>query len=363
MRFTQLQFHYFRNLRATGLDPAPGFNVLFGDNAQGKTNILEGIYLLGHLKSFRTSRNEDLITSGENEAKIKAAAQSGGVRTDLALKVLSEGKTVLVNAKRVRSAADLPEVVRQVLFSPEEVGLAKGSPAGRRSLMDRAIFQADPAHLYRVQQYNRCLKQRNRLLKEAKKPGEIAPWTAGLIREGARIRAARARFIADIHPLFTENYVTITGAVEKADLFYSAGPGPEAFHRETLAGELNSLGERERRLGTTLAGPHRDDVEFLVEGLPLRHYGSQGQQRSFILAFKTALVRYIEGLTGQTPVLLLDDITSELDGRRKDFLFRFLLARGGQVFLTTTDSTQLPGKSLPEAAFFRVEGGTLRQER
>ncbi|BCR02938.1 DNA replication and repair protein RecF [Desulfuromonas versatilis] len=362
MYIKQIQYRAFRNIERAEFSPDTGFNVLWGDNAQGKTNLLEGIYLLGNLKSFRASRNGEFLPESTGTAHLSARVSSQQVERRLELSIVSTGKKVRIDGKDLRSSRDFFGHLRPILFSPEEVNLIKGSPAGRRALLDRAIFQTDPLYLERAQEFERHLRQRNLLLREGKPAQELAPWTEGLIRCGARLRWERARYLAEMTPRLREVYGGITDNREQADLVYREGEADEEALRERLREELDGKAERERRLGQTLAGPHRDDPLFLVDGRPLRLFGSQGQQRSFMLAFKTAQIMDLESRTGEPPVLLLDDMTSELDRHRQGYFFRFLLERRGQVFITTTDIQPLIKEGIHQGKFFRVRAGSLQED-
>lgn len=363
MILQRLDLRNFRNIKEGTIDPEPGFNVLWGANAQGKTNLLEGIYLLGNLKSFRGARNEELIGTDGGRAILQGRLACRGVNRKIELAISREGKSGRVDGKEARSSGSFLGLLRPVLFSPEEVSLVKGIPSGRRDLLDRAVFQADPTFLSRAQEYRRLLRQRNCLLKSDRNAEEIVPWTEALIRSGARIRQDRCNYVARILPLLRETYSNIAGGEEEADLLYAAGNGSLEELEEGLRRDLERQRDRERLLGQTLAGPHRDDPRFLIDGRPLRIYGSQGQQRSFILAFKAAQIMDLESQTGEPPILLLDDMTSELDRKRQGFFFRFLLERRGQVFITTTDIRPLMDEGLNHARFFHVKGGTFQDNR
>ncbi len=362
MHIRRVAFADFRNVSGAELAPAPDFNIFWGNNAQGKTNLLEGLYLLGNLKSFRGSRNEELIAHGAGEARLEAEVFSRQVHRKISLSITRQGKKARVDGKNARAASDFFGYLRPVLFSPEEVGLVKGSPSGRRALLDRAIFQIDPTYLDRAQEYDRYLRQRNQLLRAGRRAEEIEPWTEGLIRSGARLRRERFQYLQILIPRFLEAYRSIADNREQAGLEYAEGGPDEADLKLKLREELERHRERETRLGLTLAGPHRDDPRFLLDGRSLRLFGSQGQQRSFVLAFKTAQIMDIEVRTGEPPILLLDDMTSELDRRRQGFFFRFLLERRGQVFITTTDIQPLINEGIRQARFFRIQDGALQQD-
>ena len=362
MHLSHLVLRDFRNASQIDIIPDPGFNIFWGENAQGKTNLLESIYLLATLKSFRGARNEDLIRQGTSRARIQAEAVCGGVVRSLQLTIASEGKQPRVDGKTVTTAANFFGHLRPVVFAPEEVALVRGAPAGRRSLLDRAIFQADPSYLGRAQEYARVLRQRNRLLKDQRPKDEVAPWTAKLIEAGAAIRGERQAYLTRLVPHFREAYQHICGGREWAELSYPEGLEQSADREAALARSLAAQRESEQRAGTTLSGPHRDDPQFLLDGRSIRPFASQGQQRSLMLAFKTAQIIDLEQRMGEAPVLLLDDLTGELDRRRQEFFFRFLLERRSQVFLTTTDLQPLLNEGFSRARRFRVRGGTLDPE-
>jgi DNA replication and repair protein RecF len=363
MHIQHLAMKNFRNLRQVEMTPDRGFNILWGENAQGKTNILEAIYLLGNLKSFRGARNEELIRHDCTRSTLAGDILFRDVRRRIELEIEARGKRGRVDGKEARSAGNFLGHLCPVLFSPEEVGLVKGPPSGRRALVDRAVFQTEPAYLAQAQEYRRCLKQRNRLLKEKRNIAEIEPWTEGFIKAGSRIRRARHLYLERLQPLLGEAYGNISGGREEAGTVCPSAGLSLSEIEEDLRRETAKLIEREFALGQTLAGPHRDDIRFLVNGRSLRLYGSQGQQRSFILAFKAAQIMDLEQIIGESPVLLLDDMTSELDRRRQEFFFHFLRHRRGQVFITTTDIRPLVEGGFGDARFFRVAEGDLEDIR
>jgi DNA replication and repair protein RecF len=362
MNIHRLTLCDFRNIEKVEISPDSGFNIFWGINAQGKTNHLEAVYLLGNLKRFRGARNEEMIRHGRELSRLKGEVDCQGVRRRIELQIECHGKTGRVDGKESRSTGSFLGHLRPILFSPEEVNLIKGSPAGRRDLLDRAVFQADAAFLGRAQEYRRLLRQRNCLLRENRSRVEIHPWSEGLIRTGARIRHDRFIYIDRLLPLLREAYRNIAGGGEEADLQYTAGAPSVEKLEEALRRELERAEDRERKMGQTLAGPHRDDHRFMVNGRLLRLYGSQGQQRSFILAFKAAQIMDLENRTGEPPILLLDDMTSELDRQRQGFFFRYLQARQGQVFITTTDIRSLIDEGFRQARFYRVSGGGVEED-
>lgn len=359
MILNNLKLSCYRNL--TGVDIAwdKHFNVIYGHNAQGKTNLLEAIYLLAHLKSFRGSRGQELINHTAETAWVDGVVNKDGVIHRLEIGLQKNGRNPKVDGKTVQKLSKFLGYMRIVLFTPEELSNIKGFPAGRRALLDRAILQTDPAYLDRVQEYDRILRQRNQLLKQQAGDAELAPWTQALIRTGSRIRYDRKIYLKRFLPLLCRVYKKITGGTESAGLNYSIEQNSLDELIVHLTDTFDRLASREKKLGLSLAGPHRDDLDFLVDGRSLRSFGSQGQQRSFLLAFKAAQVMDLEELHQETPVLLLDDLASELDSRRQEGFFNFLLNRRGQVFLTSAQQPFLADKVRQSASFFNVDQGLV----
>lgn len=362
MRIKKLFFRNFRNLSEVHIDPDSKINVVWGNNAQGKTNFLEGIYLLGNGKSFRPAKNNQLIENGAGHSLLSGTICKNRVDNRIDLLVDRQGKKFRINKKIISSVDEIVTLNRQIMFSPQDVGIAGGAPAGRRNIIDRAIFLSRPSYLKNVQDYNRQLKHRNKLLKLNVESSQITVWTEKLVQAGAAIRCQRSDFVRSFQPYLKKSHAGLSAQREEADILLYRGRNGLDSSVEELTRDIQKLHARERHLGMTLAGPHRDDPEFHVDGLDLSLYGSQGQQRSFILAFKTALVNYLEDTIGASPILLLDDITSELDKQRKESFMNYLLERGGQVFITTTDLASLLPAGLREASYYKVHNGRIFNE-
>jgi DNA replication and repair protein RecF len=359
MILNNLKLRSYRNLENVDLAWNEHFNVIYGQNAQGKTNLLEAVYLLGHLKSFRGARGQDLINHAAETAFISAMVKKGGVAHRLDIGLQKTGRNPRVDGKTVKKLSEFLGFIRTVLFTPEELGNIKGFPAGRRALLDRAILQTEPAYLDRVQEYEKILRQRNQLLKRQAEEEELETWTEALIRSGSRIRHDRQLYLKRFKSLLCQVYKEITGGIESAGINYSIEVESLESLSDHMKASFERLATREKKLGLTLAGPHRDDLDFLVEERSLRSFGSQGQQRSFLLAFKAAQVMDLEENFREPPVLLLDDLASELDSKRQEGFFDFLLNRRGQVFLTSAQQSQLVGKVKKTASFFKVDQGLV----
>ncbi len=359
MIINNLKLRSYRNLLEVDVSWSGHFNVIYGQNAQGKTNLLEAIYLLGHLKSFRGARGHELINHHADVAWVGATVDKKGVRHKLDIALQKSGRNPRVDSKPVKKLSQFFGYLRTVLFTPEELGCIRGFPAGRRALLDRAILQTDPVYLDRVQEYERILQQRNQLLKQQVNDEQLAPWTESLVRTGSRIRHDRLFYLARLRPKLCQAYREITGGRESADLRYSVALESLEKLSDYLVEALKRLAPREKKLGITLAGPHRDDLDFLVEERSLRSFGSQGQQRSYLLAFKAAQVLDLEEQLHDSPVLLLDDLASELDLRRQEGFFDFLLQRSGQVFLTSAQQTLLTDAVRQQASYYKVDQGMV----
>lgn len=362
MYLKRLKLFNFRNIAGADIGVSPGFNIFLGDNAQGKTNTLEAIYLLGHLKSFRRVGNMEMIGPCELRSRIHGEFFYQDMLSRLELTLGRETKTILLDGKIPEHAGAIFSRYSSVLFSPEEVGIVKGSPAGRRAMLDRAICQTDPLFLDRARAFQRCLKQRNALLKNIAQVSTtvLESWNEEFIKTGARIRFDRHRYLQRLMPRLKDAYRHIANGLETADLIYPIEGHSQESYEDGLRRDMQQLRTRETQYGVSLAGPHRDDPIFLVNERPLAQYGSQGQQRSFMLAFKTAQVLDLEAACGRSPLLLLDDMTSELDQHRQAFFFQFLQDRTSQVFVTATEIGLLRLEGLKELRIFHVENGVLR---
>jgi DNA replication and repair protein RecF len=363
MHLQKLFFRNFRNFEKVELNMEKGFHLFWGDNAQGKTNFIEAVFVLANLKSFRNSKNADLIQWGKKSCRISGEILFQSSIKKVELEIGKKGKLARVNGKPVKSGRDYFGSFKTVLFSPEELNLVKGGPAGRRALLDRAVFLADPDYLNCVKKYENFLKNRNQLLKERRDRVELDVWTEGFLKAGVSLRKSRITYLREFIPQLKKNYEEITGGREKIDIVYpgsqESGDELETNFRE----DLIKTREREDRFGYTLAGPHWDDPIFLLNDRPLRDFGSQGQKRSFLMAFKITQIQDVEAKTGRMPVLLLDDMASELDFLRQVNFFRFLSAREGQVFITTTDKQQLSRCGVTPVRSYQVSGGTLEEEK
>jgi DNA replication and repair protein RecF len=364
MRLCSVAIANFRNVCSVHIEPGERFNLLYGLNGQGKTNLLEAIYLLGSPRSFRTSRLPELVRHGERQAQILGQVESGGISSTLQLNIESAGRKVEIDGKAVHKASELHGKLNSVIFSPDDTGMVRMGPDSRRRYLDRAVYMGDLGYLHCWHSYQRILKQRNHLLKSPDRSG-LDVWTEKLAETGAEVIERRLEFIAVLDGKLQTYYATIAGGSETSCISYQPD-GVRSTEREHIREELLELFNRhqrsDERYGTTTAGPHRDDLNFTMDERPLKAFGSQGQQKSFVLALKMAEMDNLQDIFGEAPLLLLDDMSSELDAQRSHNLMEFLTKREIQVFITTTERSPALLETAPHCAVFHVEHGNLTFE-
>ena len=305
----------YRNYDTLHMNFHEGTNVLYGDNAQGKTNILEAIYVCSTTKSHRGSKDREIVRFGQDESHIKMLIKKDGIlyRIDMHLKK-NRPKGIAVNGVPIRKASELFGIVNVIFFSPEDLNLIKNGPAERRRFVDLELCQLDRLYVHNLVQYNRVVIQRNRLLKEMDgKPSllETLPvWDEQLMRYGKELIRIRASFIKSLNDLLHEIHFHLSGEREDLSIWYEPNVQIESFE-ESLA--KNRSQELRQRL--TLTGPHRDDLNFIINGTDIRKFGSQGQQRTAALSLKLAEIELVKKTVKDYPILLLDDVLSEIDSK------------------------------------------------
>jgi DNA replication and repair protein RecF len=337
--------------------PLPaGLTALLGKNGQGKTNLLEAISWLATMSSFRGAPTEALVRHGAATAVVRAEIDEGGRRTRVEAELTASGRNrVLVNGSRPPRARDLLGHLRVTVFTPDDLALVKGGPSERRRLLDDALVALHVRHDRTRVDYERVLRHRNALLKQvggrldATAAATLDVWDAKLSDAGERLGAARAELVADVAPLLQDAYTTLAPATARVGVEYLA-----PWREKGLALALEEARREELRRAQTLTGPHRDDLVFEIDGLPARTHRSQGEQRSLALALRLAVHRHVEQATGSTPVLLLDDVFSELDGSRARALLDSLPA----VQTLLTSASGLPPGASPELVL-AVHDGTV----
>lgn len=342
MIVTRIYVKDYRNAAERVIELAAGRNAFVGANARGKTNLLEAVYFAGVGKSFRTPRDKELIKSDCDRALLCVTVQKDSGEESVKIMIdRAANKRVLVNEVPISRMSELMGVCPVVLFCPDGLKIVKEAPADRRRFMDISLCQVSKAYFAALSRYDRILQSRNRLLKSGgATDNTLAPWDELLADVGARIVKSRRGYIARLEGPAAERHAFLSGGAEQLCLDYEGEDGENA--EDIKAGLLSAL-KRDResdfRLKYTHSGPHKDDIKITIGGVDVRTYGSQGQQRTVALAMKLAEMQILTDVLGTSPVLLLDDVFSELDGARRKKLLSAL--DGFQSVITSTDRDEL----------------------
>ena len=351
----------FRNYREEKLQFHENVNIFLGDNAQGKTNLLEGIYISAFGRSFRFGNDSEMIRFGEKNCYVKTTASRAGREISVEAAIGENEKGIKLNGVKIRKTSELLENILIVVFSPEDLKIVKGDPEKRRRFMDRELCQIRPSYYSDLSSYKRILAQRNALLKErSAKDEDFYVWDSKLSFYGARLIIKRAAFAEKINRISKTIHENITDGKENLAVAYD----PSVFSGETTEEVfLKALSENRKNdtyKGNTEKGPHKDDLKISVNGVDIRKYGSQGQQRTAALSLKLAELGIIKEETGEEAVLLLDDVLSELDAKRQRFLINSL--SGVQLFITATEISKSVKEKLPEGYTFIIRNGKAERD-
>jgi DNA replication and repair protein RecF len=363
VRVTRLQLRDFRNYETADVEPGAGLTVVVGPNGAGKTNLLEGLFFGCTGQSPRTSSERELVRRGAPLTRVvlDTTEGAGSHRIEVGFEP-GAAKRVRVDGAEVNSLAESEARPLASVFLPERLELLKGAPAGRRAHLDRVVAALWPARAATRAAYSRALAQRNALLGRIRSGqagrGGLDAWDAELARQGVALMANRREAVAGLRSPFGRLAERL-GLPGSAELSYRARS--EATDPAGLAAELASRREADLERGFTAHGPHRDELALLLDGASLRIYGSQGQQRIALLALLFAERRVLAERRGRPPLMLLDDVMSELDGRRRGLLAELLMEEG-QAVVTATETDQVPGVALTRGAIVRVEDGKVGQE-
>jgi DNA replication and repair protein RecF len=374
MLIAEVRLRNFRNHADTLIDFGQGINVLLGRNGQGKTNILEAISYLSLTKSFYASSDATAVRFGTDAFRVEGEIVTGsGMRYTVQVAYGAGGgeKIFTVNSTRPESLASVIGTFPVVILSPENSAITFGGPSARRRFMDLTLSQVSRVYLDDVLEYRRILRQRNRLLSDARSSGAnialmLEPWTMGLVQYGSRIVKRRQEFVKEFEGYIERSYKTLVESGEEPRIEYasfgSLQPGMAVEEiAEQMAGELKGRAGEEIRRGSTLVGPHRDELRLTINGAALQQYASQGQHKTFLVALKTAEFFYLQERRGEAPIFLLDDLFSELDeGRSRRILD--LISSLGQTIITTTGERVLEDTAgwNDHLRRFIVENGTSR---
>lgn len=344
MILRSLTLRNFRNYKSEALTFHERFNLIYGDNAQGKTNLLEAIHLLCTFRPFKQVKMEELISLGETEGRIKGEIDSDSGLNEIHIALTKGGKTVKLNGKIVYHMSRIMGRFNVVSFLPTDLELVKGSPQDRRNYIDALILNFDPTHLKDLKSYLRAIAQRNALLvgKGEGARETIEVWDEKIGELGGRIVRRRLEIIGRLEREIEKIYGFISGLRQEVKIPYRSSFKLDGDLREELRKELMLRFKRDRIRGQTSVGPHRDLIGFTINGKDASVFASQGEAKTLTLSLKASEIKLIRGILRRTPILLLDDITSELDERRKGFLFRLLREFPGQMFITSTVPKELP---------------------
>mgnify|MGYP001178153554 CR=1 FL=1 len=364
MRLKSLRIRDFRNIEEAAIEPGPRATVVYGPNGHGKTNLLEAIYLLATLRPLRTTRYAELPRFGAECAEVTGEWEVAGSDREISVR-LEEGKRIArLDQKRVRDLEAYFGGISVVAFTPDDLQVIKGGPELRRRHLDRAVFNRFPAFLGESRAYTKALRSRNRLLKEEAPTEMIEAFDGPLAQAGARIVMRRRALLAELGPRFQQTLASLSKGQLEGSLRYRSEFAPakadEATVRDALAAALRERLEKDRARGYTGVGPQADRLEFVLGGRAARSYASQGQQRALVLAWKIAEIENLRDHLGYQPLLLLDDVSSELDPERNRQLLAYLEAFDGQVILTTTDPGPLLGRDPGQTLYLAVREGRFR---
>lgn len=335
-------------------------NIFYGDNAQGKTNILEAVYLSGTTKSHRGTKDRDMIQFGANESHIETIVEKNGIKyqIDMHLKKNSP-KGIAINKIPIRKASELFGIINIVFFSPEDLNIIKNGPGERRRFIDLELSQLDKVYLNNLSNYNRIVNQRNHLLKEIDyNKGALETldiWDMQLIQYGNKIVELRQKFIEEINKIISNIHKKLTGNREDIKIVYEPSNGALSFEQALLKNK-----EKDLRIKSTSVGPHRDDIAFLVSDIDIRKYGSQGQQRTAALSLKLSEIELVKQSIHDTPVLLLDDVLSELDKHRQNYLLDSI--HDIQTLITCTGVDEFVNHRFSINKVFHVQNGQVTKE-
>lgn len=358
MIIKSIELNHFRNYEREQFEFNEGTNVLFGDNAQGKTNVLEAIFVGGTTKSHKGSKDNDMIQKGKEECHIRYFIEKKGCtfRVEIHMK-RGKAKGIAIDGLPIKSSKELMGLCNIVFFSPEDLSIIKDGPEERRRFINMELCQLDKTYLYYLTQYKKVLKQRNTLLKQIQDNRELMStleiWDAQLVENGSKIIEMRKEFVTHIDEIMQKKHDSLTGGKEKIHVEYKPNCAADNF-----AKQLFINGERDIHHGTTTVGPHRDDMSFFIENQEIRVYGSQGQKRTAALSLKMAEIEIVERIAGEKPILLLDDVLSELDRNRQNYLLENI--KGIQTIITCTGLEEFVQNGINIDKTFEIMNGSIR---
>jgi DNA replication and repair protein RecF len=360
MILKSVELSNFRNYESLEIQFDKNTNILFGDNAQGKTNLLESIYLSGTSKSHKGCKDKDLIRFSQEESHIRTIVEKKGLdyQIDMHIKK-NRSKGIAVNKVPIKRAVELFGILNIVFFSPEDLNIIKNGPSERRRFLDLELCQLNKIYLLQLSKYNKILNNRNKLLKDIWHKPElsdtIAIWNLQLLEYGKYIITFRKEYIQRLNQIIREIHKSISGNKEDLILKYEPDTNEEEFERK-----LEQANDRDLKMGQTTVGPHRDDVSFFINGIDARKFGSQGQQRTIVLSLKLSEIEILKDLKNETPILLLDDVLSEFDSSRQNHLLNSI--HNIQTIITCTGLDEFVKNRFQINKVFQVVEGKIYLE-
>lgn len=352
-----LELNNFRNYKNLQMEFDRGTNILYGDNAQGKTNILEAVYLSGTSKSHKSSKDREMIRFKKEESHIRTIVDKHDIsyQIDMHLKK-NKTKGIAINGVPIRRASDLFGIVNFVFFSPEDLNILKSGPSERRRFLNLELCQLNKMYLHNLSHYNKVMKQRNTLLKDIYFNPSLEEtldiWDEQLVNYGCEIIKERRKFIDNLNDIIAGIHRNLSGNMEELVIKYEPDTEEHIF-----LNKISMNRENDKKIKTTSAGPHRDDVTFLIKDIDVRKYGSQGQQRTCALSLKLAEIQLVKQMIKDTPVLLLDDVLSELDSNRQNFLLNSI--HDIQTIISCTGLDEFVKNRFEINKVFHVVNGTV----
>ena len=347
----------YRNYDFLNMQFDKGTNILYGDNAQGKTNILEAIFMAATTKSHRGSKDREIVNFDREEAHIRTFLEKEGVETrvDMHLRK-SKSKGIAIDGQKIKKAADLLGLCNVVFFSPEDLGIIKNGPVERRRFVDMELCQLDSFYLYNLNHYNKIVNQRNKLLKDMYMNPSLKEtlgiWDMQLVSFGSKIIERRKLFAEQLNDIIYDIHRKLSGDRENLVIHYEPDVEIEDFEQK-----LRQNQEKDIRSKMTSTGPHRDDFSFMIENVDIRRYGSQGQQRTAALSLKLSEIELVKKITKDNPILLLDDVLSELDSNRQNYLLNSI--GDIQTIITCTGLEEFVNHRFEINRVYRVSEGTV----
>ena len=357
MYIKSIDLSNYRNYEHIHIDLDKGVNIFYGDNANGKTNILESIYLCGTTRSHRGSKDKEIIKFDNEESHIRMLFYKNDIDYQIDMHLRKDkSKGIAVNGVKLKKAAELLGILNIILFSPEDLSIIKNGPSDRRKFIDTELCQLDKVYLYNLTNYNKIVNQRNNLLKDIGFHPELREtldvWDSQLISLGNKIIERRNKFVEELNEIIFVIHKNLTGEKENLIIKYEPNIKIEEFEEK-----LFNNREKDIKYKLTSVGPHRDDFDFYINDNDAKKYGSQGQQRTIALSLKLAEIKLVEKLTGNTPVLLLDDVLSELDSNRQNYLLNSI--GNIQTIITCTGLDEFVNSRIQIDTVYHVKDNSL----